>query len=124
MSPEHRTVEEKLPADLLFLQWLIDECGYKYPKPIGEGRWAAIIPKMFTHAIAVGRIDDFQGIDAHWCYETLAAARVALDAWDGRGEPNGWFRNPDSGRRISRSPDEIDENGQAVGAVGVLYVRI
>ena len=41
----------------------------------------------------------------------------------GEGEPEGWFRHADSGRRISRSAEEIDENGERVGAVGVLYVR-
>jgi hypothetical protein len=39
------------------------------------------------------------------------------------GEPDGWFRHAKTGRRVSRSADEMDENGNRVGAVGVIYVR-
>lgn len=114
---------QTVPPDLAFLQWLIDECGYFHPKPIGNGRYACIRPKAFTHAIITGRIGDRIGIQQNWCYETKAQAIDALNAWDGTGEPVGWFRDTNTGRRVSRSPDEIDENGRRVGAVGVMYVR-
>lgn len=113
----------ELPSDLLFLQSLIDECDIKHPKPLPGGRLAGVHRKMFTHALLVGRMGDAQTYDEHWCYENEAAARTALDAWDGSGEPAGWVRHPMTGRRVSRSPDERDEKGHAVGAVGVLYVR-
>jgi hypothetical protein len=110
--------------DLIFLQWLITECGYRDPKPIGDGRWyACIIPKMYTHAIATGEIGDEVGIHDTWCYHSYADAKFALDAWDGRGEPTGWHRHPPSGRRVSESPDEVDQHGNEVGSVGVTYRR-
>lgn len=114
---------DSLPPDLLFLQWLITEAGMLSPKPIPGGRWAAIRPKLFTHAIVDGPMFDYCGIDNNWCYATREEAKAALDAWAGYGEPAGWIRHPDSGRRVSRSADEVDVGNKPVGAIGVLYVR-
>lgn len=39
--------------------------------------------------------------DDVWCYQapqTELAWRAAL-GWDGEGEPEGWYRHPESGRR-------------------------
>lgn len=87
-----------VPPDLAFLQWLIEQ-GYHRPRPIGGGRYAAIRPLAFTHAIITGPIGDFTGYENQWCYHSLDAARAALDAWDGVGEPAGWHRHPATGRR-------------------------
>jgi len=114
---------EAVPADLAFLQWLVEECGCRDPKPIGGGQYACILRKAFTHAIITGRIGDEFGFNRNYCFETYQQAKAALDAWDGQGEPVGWFRDPTTGRRVSRSPDEIDGDGNEVGAIGVLYVR-
>lgn len=115
------TDRERL-AELGFLQWLIDEAGCLSPKPIPERRWAAIMPKMFTHAIATGPMFDYCTINTQWCYATSGEAKAALDAWDGRGEPDGWLRHPDSGRRRAREIGEIDDDGN-VAAVGAVYIR-
>lgn len=112
-----------VPPDLAYLQWLIDACGYLHPKPLPGGRWAAIFPKAFTHAIIAGEIGDYTGFENNWCYETRAQAEAALDAWDGLGAPEGWFRDPVNGLRISRRADERDDDGRVVGEVGRLYVR-
>jgi hypothetical protein len=117
------SMTEVVPADLAYLQWLKDECGYLGVKPLPGGRWAAIWPKAFTHAIITGAIGDAAGYADSWCYETLVQAWLALGRWDGPGEPEGWIRHPDTGRRVSRDPDERDEDGNRVGAVGVLYQR-
>lgn len=51
----------------------------------------------FTYAI---RSDvDLWGIGNRWCYKGYAKAKAAFDAWDGTGEPLGWHRHPDTGRR-------------------------
>lgn len=112
-----------VPAELAFLQWLIDEARCRDPKPIGDGRYACIRPMMFTYAIVTGTIGDRWGVDEHWCYGSYPEAKLALAAWDGTGEPAGWHRHPMSGRRLSRSGDEIDENGNLVGEIGKIYVR-
>ena len=33
-----------------------------------------------------------------WCYEDEPKALQALEAWDGKGEPEGWNRHPRTGR--------------------------
>lgn len=85
-------------TDTEYLIWLVKECGYRDVRPLGDGRYAAISPLMFTHAIIVGRIGDL-GYDDRWCYHDHASALAALDAWNGVGEPEGWHRHPASGRR-------------------------
>ena len=121
-----------LTDEIAFLTWLVTDNGYANVKPIPGGRWAATEQKMFTCAIITGRMGDRVGIDDHWCYATEREARVALDAWDGLDEPTGWDRHPFSGRRISRTIDEIDGDGRlvgedvagsGVGAAGVMYWR-
>lgn len=119
-----RIVAEGRPvsADDLFLYWLI-QWGFRDPKPIGDGRWAAIQPMAYTHRLSVGRIGDRTSIEDGWCYHSYNQAKVALDAWDGQDEPVGWHRHPRTWRRVSQSPDERDEDGREVGAVGVMYRR-
>lgn len=81
-----------------YLKFLMDN-GYTDIKLIGENKWAAILRYMFTHAIILGNIGDIYGFSDRWCYYTHKDAQNSLDAWDGIGEPDGWHRHPDSGRR-------------------------
>jgi hypothetical protein len=107
-----------------FLQELAQLNDYTDAKLVRDAtRYAAITRKMFTHAIITGRIGDYWGLGDCWCYPSYAAARSALAAWDGEGEPEGWLRHPGPGRRVSQSADERDEQGRKVGAPGVRYVR-
>jgi hypothetical protein len=117
-----RAMTNPVPSDLLYLQWLITECGYLHPKLIQGGRWAAVCPKMFTHAIIAGRMFDTVRIDEHWCYSTRGEAERALAEWSGDGEPDGWFRHPASGRRVNQGEFAMHRNGLAV-ARGEIYVR-
>lgn len=113
-----------IPADLAFLQWLIDACGCLSPKPINGGtHYAAVLPMAFTHSIITARMFDGCTYDRRWCYHTREQAKAALDAWDGTGEPTGWHRDPVTGRRVSERADEYDDNGKRVGAIGVMYYR-
>ena len=68
------------------------------PKLLPDGRVAFIYQLLFTAAVCVGPLSD-RGYDDRWCYHDQAAARCALDAWNGIGEPVGWHRHPFSGRR-------------------------
>lgn len=106
-----------------FLQWLNDQAGIEQPKLIPGGRYAGLRPMLFTWAICVAKVGDFWGIDRQWCYHDRDAAELALAAWDGTGEPIGWHRDPLTGRRVSETGDELDENGQPVGEIGKIYVR-
>jgi hypothetical protein len=111
-----------LEQDIQFLIWLIQECGYRAPKPIGHGRCAFIQPKLFTHSIAVTRIGNYYGINDFWCYSDYVSAKTALDAWDGTGEPKDWFRHTPTGRRISPLEGAYDDKGRWIEP-GELYVR-
>jgi hypothetical protein len=73
--------------------------GARSCKLIPDGRYAGLMPFLFTHAIVTGRLFDLHGYDDRWCYHDSAAAARALADWDGTGEPTGWHRHPATGRR-------------------------
>lgn len=89
------------PEDLANLAFLtgLKAVGYIDPRPIPNGRYACLAPFMFTYAIIVGRMGDDACYEDRWCYHTFEAAKAALEAWDGNGEPQGWHRHPITGRR-------------------------
>lgn len=99
-------LREDLAHELGFMQWLLGN-GYTDPKPLGNGRYACIRPLVFTHAIITGRIGDTSSYDDRWCYNGYEAAKAALDAWDGTGEPEGWHRHPGSGRRRDGVTEQV-----------------
>lgn len=109
-------------AEVRFLTWLIEVCAYRDARPLPGSRYVAIAPKMFTFAIVTGSMFDYLSVADGWCYDTYDQAKAALDAWDGQGEPKGWRRHPGSGRRMSQSDNERDDNGNRVAA-GMLYRR-
>lgn len=92
------TIESPTLADLSFLTYLKEE-GYMAVRPFPGRKWAAVKDFMYTHAIIVGRMGDWTGYDDRWCYSSAPKAMLALEAWNGEGEPTGWHRHPDSGRR-------------------------
>jgi hypothetical protein len=76
------------------------ENGYTDYTQFANGRDACITRMIFTYAI-LSDLTEY-GHGDRWCYESYEGAMVALFAWehrDGEGEPNGWHRHPDSGRR-------------------------
>lgn len=75
----------------------------------GDAGCAAVFPYMYTWAILSGLTRT--GHEDRWCYKTYAAAKAALDAWDGRDgtEPTGWHRHPTSGRRRDEHGNETVE---------------
>ena len=95
--------------DAEFLMWLKNDCGYLLPTPMEGGRYMAIRPFLFTHAIVTGKMGDRTSYDDRWCYHSLEAALVAFHNWDGTGEPAGWHRHPGTGRRRSETGKEYVE---------------
>lgn len=98
-------ISDDLAEEIAFLVFLRDECGYVDAKPItsdpthGFRRLACIMGLMFTHAIITVKVGDRFGYLDRWCFHSYDAAKKALDAWDGTGEPSGWHRHPVTGRR-------------------------
>ncbi|WP_269581956.1 hypothetical protein [Roseibium sp. Sym1] len=81
---------------------------YSNVREIDEDRWAGTVNFMFTQAIVVGSFTNPLGYDDRWCYEPGRAA-AALEEWAARGyvgEPTGWHRHPDSGRRVDLKTGE------------------
>lgn len=72
---------------------------YRNLKVFDDGRIIGIMPLLFTHAIVSDL--DMYGYADRWCYHSYTDAKKALDAWDGTGEPAGWHRHPDTGRRVN-----------------------
>jgi hypothetical protein len=112
---------DMLPA-AAFLTTLIRDNGYLAPKLLPEGRYACLARFLHTTAIITGRVGDLVSMDDRWCYHDESAARRALLAWDGTGEPTGWHRHPGTGRRVAESAGEMDVHGNEV-PIGTLYVR-
>lgn len=81
--------------ELLAMCWT--ELAYLDAQLKGEAGVVAITRLMYTHAI-LAEIHPW-GYERRWCYHSYDAARAALDAWDGTGEPDGWHRDPVTGRR-------------------------
>lgn len=84
-----------------FATFLVAECGYREVKRLADGRWGALYPLAYTTAIVAVEHGDTHSVAGRWCYHTAAAARAALAAWDGAPgtEPQGWHRDPFTGRR-------------------------
>lgn len=77
----------------------------QYPRAIAHKRWddgmyAIAYPLLLHWTIIHGHEDDV-GVEHRYCYRTGEAARDALLAWDypNQPEPEGWDRNPETGRR-------------------------
>jgi hypothetical protein len=76
--------------------------GYRDLQIMPDGRYACVMPLLFTHAIIIG---DIRGVgpDDRWCYSSLEKAQTALLYWkedfNFEGEPQGWHRHPATGRR-------------------------
>lgn len=74
---------------------------YLHIRPLGDGRAVFLLPMLMGNTrIAIGDVGR-PYFDDGWCYQfeqNYAAWRAAL-GWDGEGEPEGWYRHPDTGRR-------------------------
>jgi hypothetical protein len=68
-------------------------------KTFADGRVADVMPLLFGAQVGVSRSTEAISFDDVWHYDTVAEAIEAMEAWDGTGEPQGWVRNPKTGRR-------------------------
>jgi hypothetical protein len=84
------------PEELL-IDWLSEQPEYEDITIKGEAGICCLFRFFYTWAILSG-LNQF-GYEDRWCYATREKAKAAYDAWDGSGEPQGWHRHPDTGRR-------------------------
>jgi hypothetical protein len=86
-----RGVRAPTPADLgLVPAWAL-ELGYTDVRRCGDAGVCGVRQMLFTAGVVVGITPlDYRG---RYCFETVAAARAALAAWSGTGEPPGqWIK--------------------------------
>lgn len=74
--------------------------GAVFERMLEDGRTVTVYPMTYDKGRVLLSEDDssIYALDA-WCYDSVPAAIAAVEEWDGEGEPQGWFRHPDSGRR-------------------------
>jgi hypothetical protein len=74
---------------------------YLHVRPLGDGRAVYLLPMFGGNLrLAIGA-HGASWFDDGWCYQAEQndlAWKAAL-GWDGEGEPEGWYRHPDTGRR-------------------------
>lgn len=74
---------------------------YLWIRQLDDGRAVYLLPMTYGNLrLAIGE-RDCQGFDDVWCYQAKQddAAWAAALGWDGEGEPEGWYRHPETGRR-------------------------
>lgn len=81
--------------------------GYTDYREFANGRDACIERLAFTYAILADMT--YWGYGDRWCFHNYTAAKAALDAWNGEGEPTGWHRHPTSGRRRRAGDPNFEE---------------
>lgn len=65
--------------------------GYFTPRLMPTGEWAAIGRYLFTYGLVVG-IDE-RSYRTRFCYRLRQDAEMALEDWDGTGDPPGkWIK--------------------------------
>jgi hypothetical protein len=84
------------------------ELGYVAARLLPDGRWLAIQPLMYTAGlmVEVGRLS----YAYRYCYPNLVHALIAMETWDGTGDPPGpWVKQ--KGRGVERlNPRLADDN--------------
>jgi hypothetical protein len=83
---------------------------YGLARALDNDRYVAAVPMLFTWAVITGDVNSPLFYDNRWCYHTAEAAVEAAKVWDGVGEPEGWHRHPQSGRRRDLAGNEWVEH--------------
>lgn len=91
-----------------FMERLEKENPYMHVSLINQNQYVALNPYIYTWAIIVGTVGNYENFDNRWCYHSYADALAALMAWDGVGEPEGWHRHPASGRRRENGDPNLE----------------
>ncbi len=74
---------------------------YLHVRPLGDGRAVFLLPMLGGNLrVAIGDVGS-PFLDDGWCYQAAQSEEAwkAALGWDGEGEPEGWYRHPDTGRR-------------------------
>ncbi len=82
--------------------------GYSVLRVMPDGNIAGIRKFLFTYGLCTHL--DWSGYGERWCFEDPASAIIALELWDGRGDPPGpWIKR--KGREEYCNPKLFDVIG-------------
>lgn len=87
-------------------EWLAPEIaeGYAALRQLPDGRWLGVYRLLFHWTLHVDI--DPTGYRDRYCYTYKHDAILAMQEWDGTGEPQHWHRHPKSGRRRDKAGNE------------------
>lgn len=74
-----------------------DRKAYDRIRQLPDGRWIAT-HRLLMHWTLLVDLHAY-GYEDRYCFATKALVDAAFDNWDGTGDPEGWHRHPNSGRR-------------------------
>lgn len=67
----------------------VSSLGYAFARQLPTGEWIALQRMAYTVGLFVG-LDDV-GYRTRFCYPDWPQALIALNQWDGRGDPPGYW---------------------------------
>ena len=73
-------------------------------RQLPDGRWCGVLRLLFHWTLHVDI--DWTGYADRYCYRDKAEAIGALKEWDGTGDPVGWHRHVNTGRRRDSEGNE------------------
>lgn len=79
---------------------------YLHKRELGDGRTLYLEPMLPGH-LSLCLAHDKWNLE-RWCYHDHDAAWRAVLGWNGKGDPEGWYRHPLSGRRRHESDPELE----------------
>lgn len=96
MAEQVKVLLDKTDQKMIDAYPVLEDCVVSFK--MENGRTAGLLRFMYTWAI----IADFghAGYNERWCYSEYVEAMAALVEWNGEGEPAGWHRHVNSGRRV------------------------
>ena len=93
--------DEIAEAQRLGRRAVLEGDDYLHVRRLPDGRAIYLLPMLHDNVrVAIGDVGSLY-LDDGWCYQAGQvdlAWRAAL-GWNGEGEPEGWYRHPDTGRR-------------------------
>lgn len=83
-------------------QFMASDPSCIYMHDMGNDQCLMLCRLMFHWTVKRNEIGDFDSYIERWCYQTAPLGLAAILEWSERGfegEPTGWHRHPETGRR-------------------------
>lgn len=100
--------DELLAAKLRGVEAYYQGADYLHERVLPDGRGLFLMAMLGANLrIGISAPNDRTGLTDGYCYHDHDAAWRCVLGWDGEGEPEGWYRHLQSGRR---RPDSTPES--------------